>query len=320
MRLCDVLIIGGSGFLGGHLANSLCADGLRLRVPTRRRERAKHLLPLPTVEVVEADVHDLAALTGLMAGQDAVINLVGILQGGKGSPYGRGFRRAHVELSEKIVVAMQAARVPRLIRVSALGAAPDALSGYLRSKAAGEAVVFGDDATGLAVTVFRPSVIFGPGDSFLNLFAGLLEKVPVVPLACPNARFQPVWVQDVVSCIRASLARAETFARRFDLCGPRQYTLRQLVEYVGVLTGHRRPILGLSDRLSYMQAWLMEYLPGGPMSRDNYYSMQVPNVCTGSVPLPFGITPSPLEAIASDYLGERRLRGNDNVFRQKAQR
>jgi uncharacterized protein YbjT (DUF2867 family) len=319
MRLREVLIIGGSGFLGSHLANRLCADGINVRLPTRRRERAKHLLPLPTAQVLEADVHDPATLLELMAGQDAVINLVGTLSGGKStgtSPYGRNFARVHVELPRKIVAAMHTVGVPRLIHVSALKAAADAPSAYLRSKAAGEAVVLGNEASTLDVSVFRPSVLFGTGDSFLTLFARLLAKAPFLPLACPSARFQPVWVQDVVTCIATSLARLDAIGRCYDLCGPNVYTLRQLVEYVALLTGRHRPVIGLSDRLSYLQAWLMEYLPGAPMSRDNYYSMQVPNVCAagdGVCALPFGIEPMPLEAVAPDYLGKSRS-GNGATY------
>lgn len=308
MSIRNVLLIGGTGFLGSLLAQRLCAEGLRVRLPTRRRERAKYLLPLPTAEVVEADVHDPLALSRLMADQDAVVNLVGILQGGRVKPgqasqpsqrYGSGFARAHVALPEKIVAAMKSAGVTRLLHVSALKASSDAPSGYLRSKAAGESIVL---ASGLDATVFRPSVIFGAGDSFLNLFARLQKIAPLLPLACPNARFQPVWVGDVAACIAISLTRPESIGQSYDLCGPRQYTLKELVRYVGAVSGHSRPVIGLSDALSYLQAWAMEFVPGGLMSRDNYYSMQVPNVCAEGCTLPFSLMPTPLEAVAASYL------------------
>ena len=287
----NALLIGGTGFLGSAIARRLVSADFRLTVPTRRRERTKHLTMLPTASVVEADVHDEATLARLMVGQDLVISLVGILKG--------NFQRAHVELPGKIARAAASAGVPRLIHISALAAASDAPSNYLRSKAAGEAAV---KAAYPAVTIFQPSVIFGRGDSFLTLFAGLLAIAPVVPLACPNARFQPVWIEDVATAVVASLGHPESQGRTYPLCGPREYTLRDLVAYTGKLSGHPRPILGLPLALSYLQAFMMEFVPGGPMTRDNVRSMQVPNVCPAGCTLPFGLTAMPLEAVAPGYL------------------
>jgi NADH dehydrogenase len=299
-----ILLIGGSGFVGSHLAARLCADGHEVLIPTRRRERARHLILLPTVSVVEADVHDEATLTRLVQGCAAVINLVGILTGGEGEPYGSGFARAHVELPKKIVRAVQAAGVPRLLHMSALQADARAPSGYLRSKAAGEAAAFAV-APAVAVTVFRPSVIFGRGDSFLSLFAGLLKRLPVVPLACAEARFQPVWVEDVAAAFADSLTQPETFGQGIDLCGPHTYSLRELVAYAGRVSGHRRAIVGLPATIAWLQAWAMEFVPGAPLTRDNLRSMQVPSVCSSGCALPFGRRAMPLEAVAPGYLAAR---------------
>lgn len=287
----QALLIGGSGFLGSALACRLVSADFALTLPTRRRERAKHLTILPTASVVEANVHDEATLARLMAGQDLVVNLVGILKG--------DFQRAHVELPGKIARAARAAGVPRLVHISALAAAPDAPSQYLRSKADGEAAV---KAAYPQATIFQPSVIFGRGDSFLTLFAGLLKFAPVVPLSCPDARFQPVWVEDVVSSIVASLDHPESQGRTYPLCGPRVHTLRELVVYTGWLCARPRPIIGLPLALSYLQAFMMELLPGGPMTRDNVRSMQVANVCPAGCTLPFGLSATPLEAVAPTYL------------------
>lgn len=297
----NILVIGGSGFVGSTLVAQLSADGHDVVVPTRRYEHAKHLLVLPTVEVVVADVHDEPTLEGLMRGKDAVVNLVGVLHGGEGRPWGKGFERAHVELPRKIVRAMQRAGVTRLLHMSALAADGRAPSGYLRSKAAGEAAAFAVPPP-VAVTVFRPSVIFGRGDSFLNLFARLLGRVPFVPLAGADARFQPIWVEDVAAAFRASLGRTESFGRGYDLCGPRTYSLRELVAAAGRWSGHRRPIFALPDTLAWLQAWAMEFLPGAPMTRDNLRSMRVPSVCDAGCTPPFGIEATPLEAVAPDYL------------------
>lgn len=299
----NILIIGGAGFVGSHLAARLSAAGHNVLVPTRRRERAKHLIVLPTVTVVETDVFDEAQLAKLVHKQDAVINLVGVLQGGNGDPYGAGFAHAHVELPKKIVHAVQNGGVPRLLHMSALGADARGPSAYLRSKADGEAAVFAVSPE-VGVTVFRPSVVFGRGDSFLTLFARLLQRFPILPLACADARFQPVWVEDVTAAFCACLPRRETFGHTYDLCGPRVYTLRELVAYAGKISGHPRPIIGLSPTLAYLQAWAMEFLPGAPLTRDNLRSMQVPSVCGDDCRLPFELSATPLETVAPSYLAQ----------------
>ncbi|MBK7422811.1 MAG: complex I NDUFA9 subunit family protein [Propionivibrio sp.] len=319
MELKKVLLIGGSGFVGGWIANRLSERGIRVNIPTRRRDNTKQLILLPTVYMVDADVHDPQVLVSLMTGVDAVINLVGILHDGDSrKPYGKRFAAAHVELPKKILAAMMQTGVRRLVHMSALRASEDAPSAYLRSKAAGEAAVLGA-ASELDVTVFRPSVIFGPGDAFLNTFASLLRVFPVMPLGGADARFQPVYIGDVADAFCASLTDRATFGQTYELCGPTVYTLRELVEYTGELIGRRRPVIGLPDSLAYLQAGFLSLLPNPPMSPDNLRSMQLDNLTDGSHNYP-GWQPQSLEAVAPGYLSALRPNLRLDKYRCRAGR
>lgn len=319
MELKKVLLIGGSGFVGGWVANRLSERGVRVIIPTRHRDHSKQVILLPTVYTVEADVHDPRQLAELMIGVDAVINLVGILHDGDSTqPYGKRFAAAHVELPKKIIAAMKASGVRRLVHVSALKAAADAPSAYLRSKAAGEALLRAASGE-LDITVLRPSVIFGPGDSFLNTFATLLKFFPVLPLACGGARFQPVYVGDVADALVASLTAGETFGQTYELAGPTVYTLRQLVDYTAKLVGEKRLIIDLPDALAKLQASVLGLLPKPPISPDNLRSMQVDNITDGAHDIP-GWNPQRLEAVAPAYLSAIRLRQRLDGYRCRAGR
>jgi NADH dehydrogenase len=312
MLIRNVLVIGGSGFLGRHVVRQLAAAGCQVRVPTRNRERAKELILLPTVDVMKADVHDAQTLERLFAGVDAVINLVGILHG--------DFEKAHVELPRRIVAACRNAGVGRLVHVSALKAAEDAPSAYLRSKAQGEALVRAGQSDTLQTTIFRPSVVFGREDRFLNLFAQLARRLPVLALASPQARFQPVHVLDVARAITLALPDPRTFGQTYELCGPHAYSLQQLVEYVVHALGLRRPVVGLGPSLSMLQAAFLEHLPGSIMTRDNVRSMQADNVCGCPFPEVFGFAPTPLEAVVPLYIAGVTPRSRYRWFRFRARR
>jgi len=308
-----VLVTGGAGFVGSQLVAKLSADGHDVVVLTRRRERARHLLLLPTVRVVEADPHDPATLARWAASATAAVNLIGVLH-----ERGRDtFERVHVEFPRALVAACRNAGVSRILHASALAASADTASAYLRSKAAGEAIVA---ESGLDWTIFRPSVIFGRGDSFLNLFAKLAQMFPVIPLACAHARFQPVFVGDVAACIARALVDDETIGERYSLCGPKTYTLEELVSYVAQTSGHPRPIVPLGPSLANLQARVMELLPGPLLTRDNLASMQHDSVCEGPFPRAFDLTPTSLEAIAPEYLAPIALKSRFDTFRANSSR
>jgi uncharacterized protein YbjT (DUF2867 family) len=317
----NVLVIGGAGFIGRHIVNRLIDRGARVTVPTRHRSRAGHLITLPTIDVVEANVNDDAALGQLTAGRDAVINLVGILQGSRASPYGPEFARAHVDLPRRIVRSCEAHSVRRFLHMSSLGADSSGPSMYQRSKGDGEAAV---RASKLDWTIFQPSVVFGPEDKFLNTFATLASIAPVLPIANAQARFQPIYVGDVADAFVNALDSRATFRRAYELAGPRIYTLKELVQFAARASGHPRPVIGLPGGLARAQAIMMELAPGEPMmSRDNLDSMQRDNVASTQpyVPPPeLGLELHPMESEAALYLAGQNSRSRLGAFRARARR
>ena len=312
-RIC---ILGGTGFVGRHLITRLAGEGHYVKVLTRRRERHRDLLILPTVHVIEANVRDEAVLLREFRGMDAVINLVGILN----ESSRKRFRDIHVELPRRVMAACRKSNIKRLLHMSALHAdAGRGASQYLRTKGEGENAMHAE--SGIAVTSFRPSVIFGPEDDFFNRFVRLLKITPYFfPLACPQAKLAPVYVGDVVEAFARALNNRATFGQRYDLCGPRSYSLREMVEYAAQQAGVNRCIVGLGKGMSSLFATLLEIVPGKPMSRDNLASLRQDSVCKGEFPAVFALTPASVEAVVPVYLACGTTRKKYFGYRERASR
>ena len=319
MNTPRILVLGGSGFVGRQVCEQLARLGWHITVPTRRAINAASVQSLPGLTVIEASVHNEADLVRLMPGHDAVVNLVAVLHGSE-----ERFEQVHVDLPGKIANAMKKAGVQRLVHVSALGADPQGPSMYQRSKARGETVLHN---TKLAMTVLRPSVIFGAEDKFLNLFADLQAVAPFMPLAGSGTRFQPVWVGDVARAVVTCLQKPDTTGQTYELCGPDVLTLGELVklsgQWAGVNHGKGRPVIGLPMWVGWLQALAMELAPGEPlMSRDNLASMAVDNIATGQAPglAALDIAPASAAGVAPTYLGHRGPRSKMNRWRAQAGR
>lgn len=296
-----VVVLGGTGFVGRAYAWRCAAHGLsqQLTIATRSLARGAGLRPLPCVTLVECDVNDAKALSRVIAGADAVVNLVGILHGRDAD-----FQRMHIDLPLAIGELSRVYGVAHIVHLSALGAASDAPSMYLRSKAAGEAAL---QRSGVPLSVIRPSVVFGAEDRLINLFACLQAIFPVIPLAGAQARLQPVWVRDVAQAIWTLIQQGPSSAGVVEAVGPRVLTLRELVQCAGRLSGHARPVWPLPAALGWLQASVLEFLPGPTlMSRDNLRSLQVDAVASSRFPTlqAFAITPASIEQAWAQESGD----------------
>ena len=317
MKIERVCSLGGTGFVGRHLVTAMANSGRQVRVLTRRRERHRENLVHPTVEIVSARVRDIETLAERFQGVDCVVFLPGILNQSKQVT----FRDVHVNFARQVSEACIKAGVKRVLHMSALNAdAANGASEYLRTKGEGEDIMHLAAGAGIQVTSFRPSVIFGHDDSFFNRFADLLRISPVMPLACPDARFAPVYVGDVSGAFVNALENQSSFGKRLELCGPDIYTLKQLVEYTARMLGARRLVLPLSQGLSQAMAKVMQYAPGTPLTPDNVKSMQLDSVCRENGFAVLGMTPQSVQCIMPAALQNRTSRGQYGRYRKSANR
>lgn len=293
-----IVLLGATGFVGHHLLPRLSEAGHSCLALSRYRMAVRELSVIPRVELRQADVYDADTLAGCLQGADAVINMVGILN--ESGRSGKGFHKAHVELVERVIAACRSAGVRRFVHVSALNAG-QGKSHYLVSK--GEAEQRIRAADDLDATILQPSVIFGEGDAFFNRFAALMKFAPVLPLACPDARLQPVWVGDVSEAITVALADRATVGETLVLVGPREYSLRELVTLTACIAGSSCRIVGLPDSLSRLQARIMDFVPGKPFSTDNYLSLQTDNTSEENSLPALGIEPRSVESVLPGMLG-----------------
>ncbi|WP_020167699.1 MULTISPECIES: complex I NDUFA9 subunit family protein [Methylotenera] len=315
MTIKSVCVLGGAGFVGSSIVGKLDAAGYQVKVLSRRRESSKHLILLPNVQVVECDVMNNQSLKQALTGADAVINLIGILHENRLNT----FEANHHQLPRRVAQLCENLDIQRFIHMSALQASTHAPSQYLISKAKGEAALK-DFSKKLDVTIFRPSVIFGRNDRFLNLFATLVKYLPVIALAKPDAKFQPIWVEDAASCFVNALENTDTYDKTYELGGPNVYTMRELVQKVMDILGKQRPIIGLNDRLSMAQAFALELLPIKLMTRDNVKSMSLDNVTHQPIASELAVIPTPIDAVLPEYLINDTPRGAYDGFRSAAGR
>ena len=316
-----VCVLGGTGFVGRSLIGLLIRGGYQVDVPTRSRDRTRSLWVFPGVNVIQMDVHDETALSQLLRGCEAVINLVGILNE-TGHDDGAGFKRAHSQLAEKVVRACRSSGVARLLQMSALKANADlGPSHYLRTKGQAENAIKSLSGTDIKYTIFRPSVIFGEEDSFTNRFASLLRVLPVLPLPCAESRFAPVFVEDVARAFVTALGDSNTYGQTYELCGPDIYSLREIVSLVRWQLGMKRVVVPLPSALGHLQAWVADYLlPGKPFSLDNFRSLGIASVCGENGLALLGIKPHSLATILPTYLGGASPQGRLARLRQSARR
>jgi NADH dehydrogenase len=318
MRKPRITVLGGTGFVGRHLVERLRRHASEIRVLTRNRDSRRELSVLPNVQLRNCDVHEPAALRAALVDSDVVINLVGILN--ESGRSGRGFERAHTELTRTLLASMKTMGISRLLQMSALQAGAGE-SHYLRTRGEAETLVRN---SGLDWTLYRPSVIFGVGDGLYTRFSGLLKLLPgplPLPLAHARTRFQPVYVGDVVEAMARTLGDNKAIGQTYELAGPQTFTLADIVRYTGSLSGRTVRVLPVPDLLGRLQGWMFDFLPAAlkPYSGDNDRSLRLDSISTRQDLADLGIVPTPVDTIVPSYLGGSGKQHRLDVLRSRGE-
>ena len=316
MLIKKIAILGGTGFVGQSLCNRLSKDGYKLKVPTRNREYNRdNLILLPNLELIETDIHNSDDLKELLIDCDAVINLVGILNEKRNN--GKGFRKVHVELVKNLISICKVHGIRRILQISALGAdAKNGKSFYLKTKGEAEKLLR-SNSVGIKTTILKPSVIFGKKDSFFNRFAKLLKICPFFfPLACYKTKFSPIYVLDVVEMIAKSINDPNSYNKSYQLCGPKTYSLKNLISFTSETLDLKCVIIPLNNTLSYFQARVFDFLPNKPFSTDNYLSAQTDSICECNDLFRYNIKPTAIEDIVPQYLAGYKYNSFYSMFRK----
>ena len=298
-----VTIFGGGGFAGRYVAQALYRAGARVRIAERQPGSAHFLKPLGGLgqtQLVAADIRDADRVAAAVQGSDAVVNLVGVL---KGDFYG-----VHVDGARNVAEAAAAAGAA-LVHVSAIGADPAGQSGYARSKGEGEEAV---RAACPGATIVRPSILFGQEDRFVNRFAAMARLLPILPVIRGGVKLQPVYVADAGRAIAAAAFDPRAFGgKRFELGGPEVMTMRGLNQRILAATGYDRPLVDVPDGLASAMAGLLGWLPGAPMTWDQWLMLQHDNVVApgASGLADLGVSATPLAAVTEGWLSAYRRNG-----------
>jgi NADH dehydrogenase len=298
-----IVLLGGGGYFGTHVAQELLARGARLRIASRNPKRAyriKALGNLGQIQFLRADLADSTILPALVSGADGVVNLVGAFAG--------DLESLHVKGPAALAAAARAAGVNAFVQVSANGADPDSPVAYARTKAQGEAAVL---AAFPKATILRPSILFGSDDQFINRFACLISAFPVMPVFGPEAKLQPAFVDDAAQALANALSDPGTHGgKTFELVGPDVVTMGALNRRIATAAGRSPMFIDLPDPVSTAIATLTGWLPGAPISADQWALLKAGNVGTG---LPgfsaLGVTPRPLELFIDRWLVQYRKHG-----------
>ena len=314
MQIKKICLLGGTGFVGKVLANQLSQSGYEVRIITRHREQHREsLILLPNIELVQADVYNKHHLLTCFQDCDAIINLIGILNE-KGRS-GDGFYKAHVEIVDLVIETCRTLGIQRILQMSALNADKEnGPSHYLKTKGLAEYHLF--QQQDMKVTSYRPSVIFGKHDSFFNRFATLLQSIPMFfPLACPHAKFSPVLVNDVTNFMVKTLNNPGSYGKTFDLVGPEEFTLQELVAYTASCLKLKRTIIPLNNFFSRIQAAIFDFVPGKPFSTDNYLSCKLDSTSQINALTEFSIEPTAISSVVPYYLTDTSIQTQYDSFR-----